>query len=147
MTLEEREAVLVEWMDERGWCQYCSEWNHERTPEDGEELEPCPVEALASSIEAEKAANRRLKALADAKIMASADLVTLGDGRDYALAAFMVRDLATTKAAYLYDLAATMAQDGGVSRGDWEGLREYWWRAWLAALTDRSQPEKQTVVE
>ena len=57
---------------------------------------------------------------------AHAELQTLGDGRDYALAVYTLRDLPTTKDADLLDLAWALAQDGNVSRGDWDGFKRFW---------------------
>jgi hypothetical protein len=60
--------------------------------------------------------------------MGRAELQTLGDGRDYSLAAFILRDLEITKEGGLREMCAA-ASTGGASRGDWDGIRLWWWEA------------------
>jgi hypothetical protein len=75
---------------------------------------------------------------AELRGMGHADLQTLGDGRDYALAAYMLIDSKVTKEASLRELCVAASKDGCISRNDWEGIREYWWRAALAAREKRA---------
>ena len=89
------------------------------------------IEQLQARIEALE------KERAELRGMGHADLQTLGDGRDYALAAYMLIDSKVTKEASLRELCVAASKDGCISRNDWEGIREYWWRAAL-----RSEEEK-----
>ena len=91
---------------------------------------------------------------ADLRGMGHADLQTLGNGRDYALAAYMLRDSATTKRADLGNLCRALAESGNVSRGDWEGLRKFWWAAALREAEkepewhlNTSDPDSETLRE
>jgi len=83
------------------------------------------------------AAQARIEALekerAELRGMGAADLQTLGDRPDYALAAYALKDMETTKRADLVDLCWALSRDGAASRGDWDGLRKFWWAAALAA--------------
>ena len=65
------------------------------------------------------------------KTFASAERQTLGDGRDYSLAAYILRDMPITKKAELDDLCHEMSK-GNASRGDWGGLKWHWLNALLA---------------
>ena len=84
---------------------------------------------------------KRIEALererAELRGMGHADLQTLGDGRDYALAAYMLIDSKGTKDAGLRELCVAASKDGCISRNDWEGIREYWWRAALRGEEER----------
>ncbi len=56
------------------------------------------------------------------------------DGQnDYGLAAYILRDLKTTKDADLFDLCHSLHQETA-SAGDWRGLRDLWEKAWREAL-------------
>ena len=52
---------------------------------------------------------------------------------DYDMAAYALRDLPLTQEAELRDLAQSM-QSKGCSRGDWDGLRQWWDEAYRKAI-------------
>ena len=81
-------------------------------------------------LEAENAALKRENDTL--KAFASAERQTLGDGRDYSLAAYILRDMPVTKKAELDDLCHEMSK-GNASKGDWDGLKWHWLNALLTA--------------
>ena len=66
-----------------------------------------------------------------AKAMAQAEQVA--DKGQYDLAADVMWRVKFVVDAELADLAHSMAM-GTASRGDWDGFRVYFWKAWLAVL-------------
>jgi len=73
--------------------------------------------------------------LRELKLFCYAEAQTLGDGRDFSLAAYMLRDLPTTKRAELVELCQVMSEETA-SKGDWEGLKRWWLDAALKAGDD-----------
>ena len=113
---------------ERLWHEWYSVWHDA----DASKAKPSYEDWLEARIEAAERERAELRG------MGHADLQTLGDGRDYALAAYMLIDSKVTKEASLRELCVAASKDGCISRNDWEGIREYWWRAALAAREKRA---------
>jgi len=90
------------------------------------------VAVFADEVAQLEAKNEKLQEL---KLFCYAEAQTLGDGRDFSLAAYMLRDLPTTKRAELVELCQVMSEETA-SKGDWEGLKRWWLDAALKAGDD-----------